>query len=518
MDDGGAAAPDFNDIALDTETVFDGGFLPGGSDFIVNELLKDIDELSTTEARLRREGAMMVLEKIRLGSIRDDLPPADLPPAPVGGEKMSVIAKKLAGRNGPTVWGEFGALAAQTKGVNLGQGFPNWDPPQFVRDAAIEAIMEGSHQYTRSAGHPSLISLLAARYSMHLGRSVQPESEVAVTVGASQALFVSLQVLIEQDDEVILMEPFFDLYLGQIRLAGGTPRFVPLEVSSDGAWTLDIAKLRAAITPKTRVLILNSPHNPTGKVFTHDELRAIAEVVRENPRVWVISDEVYKYIVHSPPAQKQDAGKLASGGHSHFANMPGMWERTLTVSSAGKTFSVTGWQVGWVVGPSKLVRDIQTLLPYVQFCAATPMQEALTRVLRKADQPYEGSISYYDHLRSDYKRKRDLLAEALEAGGIIPMRGEGGFFLIGDTRNLKVPSKYLEESTPAIEAMSRDWALCRWLAIEHGVCAIPCSPFYSPENRHLAQNFVRFAFCKTDETLLAAKVALSKVPRQDPIE
>jgi hypothetical protein len=181
MDDGGAAAPDFNAIALQTETIFDGGFLPGGSDLIVNALMKDIDELSETEARLRREGAMMVLEKIRLGSIRDDPPPVELPPAPAGGEEnLSVIAKKLAGRNGPTVWGEFGALAAQTKGVNLGQGFPNWEPPQFVRDAAMEAILEGSHQYTRSAGHPSLISLLAARYSMHLGRSVQPESEVAL--------------------------------------------------------------------------------------------------------------------------------------------------------------------------------------------------------------------------------------------------------------------------------------------------------------------------------------------------
>ena len=233
-------------------------------------------------------------------------------------------------------------------------------------------------------------------------------------------------------------------------------------------------------------------------MFSRDELAAIADVVKDFPRLWVISDEVYKYIVHSPPPQKRGDGKLASGGHVHFARLPGMWDRTLTVSSAGKTFSVTGWQVGWIVGPATLVRDIQTLLPYVQFCAATPSQEALTRVLRKADQPYEGAPSYYDHLRADYQvpsllnplpsppglvglslplpsppwlvglpralivgscltrvlraviagvlnepraarqAKRDLLAEALEAGGIIPMKGEGGFFLIGDTRNLKV--------------------------------------------------------------------------------
>jgi hypothetical protein len=254
------------DIALETETVFDGGFLPDGGDQMMKDLLKDLEELSETEARLRREGAMMVLEKIRQGSARDDAPPPIPPSPPPDSNKMSVISRKLAGRNGPTVWGEFGALAAQTKGVNLGQGFPNWDPPQFVRDAAVEAIMEGSHQYTRSAGHPSLISLLAARYSMHLDRDVHPESEVAVTVGASQALFVALQALIEEGDEVVLMEPFFDLYLGQIHLAGGTPRFVPLEPTAEGAWALDVDKLRAAISPRTRVLILNSPHNPTGKV------------------------------------------------------------------------------------------------------------------------------------------------------------------------------------------------------------------------------------------------------------
>ena len=173
----------------------------------MKDLLKDLEELSETEARLRREGAMMVLEKIRQGSARDDAPPPIPPSPPPDSNKMSVISRKLAGRNGPTLWGEFGALAAQTKGVNLGQGFPNWDPPQFVRDAAVEADHGGVHTSTRApAGHPSLISLLAARYSMHLDRDVHPESEVAVTVGASQALFVALQALIEEGDEVVLME------------------------------------------------------------------------------------------------------------------------------------------------------------------------------------------------------------------------------------------------------------------------------------------------------------------------
>eukprot|EP00287_Rhodomonas_sp_CCMP768_P010503 CAMPEP_0196721502 /NCGR_PEP_ID=MMETSP1091-20130531/4030_1 /TAXON_ID=302021 /ORGANISM="Rhodomonas sp., Strain CCMP768" /LENGTH=527 /DNA_ID=CAMNT_0042062977 /DNA_START=178 /DNA_END=1761 /DNA_ORIENTATION=- len=498
----------------DTAVCFDGGCDPYQSP-LIDEIERELILLSEKEKSLRREGALMMMQKLQEQDMLETspVPAQDGKFSESAGTADSVISTRLEGNNGPTVWGEFGGLAAKTGGVNLGQGFPNWNPPQFVLDAAVDAVTKGSHQYTRSAGHPALVKLLAARYSMHLQREINAEQEISITVGASQALFMALQALLSPGDEAILIEPFFDLYLGQIRLAGGSPVTVPLEPKESGAWELDSDRLRAAITPKTRVLILNSPHNPTGKVFSRTELEAIAEVVRENPRVVVISDEVYKYILHSTPpsASDQPSSPLASPGHVHFASLDGMWDRTLTVSSAGKTFSVTGWQVGWIVGPAAFLRDVHTLTPYVQFCAATPMQEALARVLTRAEQPYEGKDSYYEWLQELYSAKMLSLRSALESAGIIPMKGEGGFFLIGDTRNLKVPQKYLEESTPAMPRMTRDWACCRWLAIEHGIIAIPCSPFFSEQNRGMAKHYVRFAFCKTDDTLEEAARAFAAV-------
>lgn len=187
-------------------------------------------------------------------------------------------------------------------------------------------------------------------------------------------------------------------------------------------------------------------------------MEEIAAVVREFPQLTVISDEVYKYVVHS----EGKSGSLGSGGHVHFARLPGMWDRTLTVSSAGKTFSVTGWQVGWIVGPSKIVRDVQIMLPFVQFCASTPMQEALVAVLKRADQPYMGESSYYSWLRRGYVGKREALCSALRAAGIVPLTSQGGFFVIGDTSKLTVPDKYLSETTAAMpDGVTRDWALCR---------------------------------------------------------
>lgn len=240
----------------------------------------------------------MLLDKIRNEPlVVDSLLDAQEKPAASATSRIfsakSIIAQKLGSRAGPTVWSEFGALAAQTKGINLGQGFPNWRPPEFVTQAAVEALSNGmSQQYTRTSGHPPLCALLAARYSMHLDRSVNPETEVAVTVGASQALFLSLQTLIASGDEVLLLEPFFDLYMGQINLAGGTPTHCPLLPDGEGGWELDTDMLRSKITPNTKVLILNSPHNPTGKVFTEEEMERIAQVVRDFPQLTVISDEV----------------------------------------------------------------------------------------------------------------------------------------------------------------------------------------------------------------------------------
>ncbi|CAM9251166.1 unnamed protein product [Scytosiphon promiscuus] len=525
--------------------------------------------------------------------------PTDVePPHGAGPEELEIPALREVRSNsaGPTVWSEFSALAAETgASVNLGQGFPDWNPPDFVVAAAQKALSQGFHQYTRTAGHPRLVQLLAKRYSKHFGKDVDPFSQVAITIGASQALYVSFQAILSPGDEVVLLEPFFDLYLGQIRMAGGVAVQVPLGVE-DGEWRLDAEALRSVITPRTRAIVVNTPHNPTGKVFSRQELEAIADVVRENPRMLVISDEVYKYMVYeglgplekggskgmsrakdldpeaaaaalqaatsgtspapptingattstergstngvgpppesegrssaareAPPAKAANkanddmvAEPLPALRHVHFATLPGMWDRTITISSAGKTFSVTGWQVGWVLGPKRVVQEIHTILPYMQFCAATPLQEAMCTVLVDAEKPYEGSPSYYDWLREQYAGKRHRLEKILSAAGIQSLKGEGGFFLIGDVSKIKVPQKYLEASTPAMPVMTHDWAFCRWLAIEHGLVAIPTSPFFSEASRKkgLGNGLVRFCFCKTDETIEAAAEVLSRMARQ----
>ena len=278
----------------------------------------------------------------------------------------------------PTVWTVFNQVAQETGAINLGQGFPDWRPPQFVLEALTDAVTSEYHQYTRPAGHPPLVELLAMRYGKHLDRVIDPFNEIAITVGASQALFLALSTLLRPGDEVVLFEPFFDLYLKQISLLGAIPKFVRLgaQQSSEDYWNIDFDALERTITPRTKVLILNSPHNPTGKVFTRLEMETLASIVRRNPQITgninsftftllferiVISDEVYKFSVYNPIEE----GDSTSIGHYHFARLPDMWDRTITLSSCGKTFSVTGWQVGWMVGPSRFIRPVHDMLPVV---------------------------------------------------------------------------------------------------------------------------------------------------------
>jgi len=453
---------------------------------------------------------------------------------------------RLGSMTGPTVWSEFGRLSQEHDVANLGQGFPDWLPPDFAVESLVSATVDSTkfpHQYTRTAGHPNLVKQLARRYSKHMGRTIDPMNEVSVTVGASQALYLSLQTLVKPGDEVILFEPFFDLYVNQIKLAGGTPVFVPLtfvpynDANDDnddndeitgGTWILEPEKLENAVSSKTRAIILNSPHNPTGKVFTLSEMKTIAKnVEKAGPQCVVISDEVYKYIVHSPPEEEEDDDDIdglssSCRGHVHFASLPNMWDRTITVSSAGKTFSATGWQVGWCIAPSHLVSPIHQLLPYVQFCASTVIQEALARTLPRADEPYEGYDSYYEYLNSKYRRKRDLLGRALTEAGFAIQDYDatpgGGFFIFARiTPELRaaIPPERLEapfaRNPAAPGGVARlDWALCQWMAEEKGVLCIPSSPFFSTERalEGASDEFIRVAFCKEDETIERAAAAL----------
>jgi kynurenine---oxoglutarate transaminase / cysteine-S-conjugate beta-lyase / glutamine---phenylpyruvate transaminase len=440
-------------------------------------------------------------------------------------ETTTTLSTRLVGLDAPTVWQEFSPLAVQHKAVNLGQGFPDWEPPQFVLDHMIAAISPQSspggrsaNQYARSYAHLPLAQALAELYSQRWQRPIDPETQIATATGCTNVLFCALQGLINPGDEVILLEPAFDIYSSQVKMAGGIPVYVPLrpkhgegdnsksDRSASEVFTLDMAELEAAITSKTKVLLLNSPHNPTGKMFSFSELQSIATIVKKHPALTVISDEVYEHILFDPVNEP----------HISIAAslLP---EQTLTLSSAGKTFSATGWKVGWAVGPPRLVQAVTAVQQWVNFSAATPNQDAMGMSLRQAEQPYSPDpthpevvfTNYYEYLAAEYKRKRGLLIDALHEAGMVPIIPPGGFFIMADTSSIDFPyaEQYAHLKTAAMPCspMPRDWALSRWLTVEVGVTAIPPSAFYSPPNIPLAQNMLRFAFSKSDATLLEAQ-------------
>ena len=406
--------------------------------------------------------------------------------------------KSEAASSTETVWSVFGGIAQATGATNLGQGFPNWSPPPFVTKALMDTVNSPFHQYTRPAGHPALVKLLAEEYSQHLGRDIDGFKEIAITVGASQALYLSLRNYCKPGDEVIVMEPFFDLYLKQIELIGATAKFVKLGgagVSTvDDPWALDFDRLESTINEKTRAIVLNTPHNPTGRVITRAEQEKIAAIVRRHPNIVVLVDEVYKYTVYDPP----ESGDSNSVGHFHFAQLPDMYDRTITLGSCGKTFGVTGWQIGWMVGPQHLIKPVHDYLPCVQFCPSTTMQQALTNALQVAHKPFQGAPSYYEWLRQQFMTKRNVLEQGLLAAGIEPLPSQGGFFVMARLPLLDV-SDYDDVDEPY------DWKLCREIAKKYNIVGIPASSFFPPGYEKEFGPLARFAFCKTDETLKEAR-------------
>lgn len=419
-----------------------------------------------------------------------------------------LLSRRLAGFANPTVWHEFTPLAVRYEAINLGQGAPDWQPEDFCIQAAQEALAMTENQYARSGGHPLLCQTLAEHYSPLFGRDLDWQKELTVSVGATEGIYASLQSLINPGDEVVLMEPCFDIYRAQVQMAGGVCQFVPLHPPSEDCshWHLNEDELRACFNENTKVLVLNNPHNPTGHVFRREELAMIASVVESFPQVTVITDEVYEHIVFD--------------GHEHvrFGSLPNMWERTLTCSSAGKTFSITGWKIGWVIGPEHLLQGVFLTNQWIQFSVCTPLQVAVANILRQAEKPYtapstceEGERgqtfdTFYDYLRHRYQRKRDLLTEALSEAGLHPILPEGGIFVMADTtpiqKHLPSDSTHLTDPGPdGSSPVTTDWALARYLTVEHGVTPIPPSAFYSPEHEHMAESLLRFAFCKKDDSL-----------------
>ncbi len=379
---------------------------------------------------------------------------------------------------GPSVFAEMSALAAQHGAVNLGQGFPDFPGPAFVKAAASQAISADHNQYARMAGLPALVSAIADGASRHHGRLIDPLAEVTVFSGATEALFCSVLALCDPGDEVVLLEPFYDSYLAAVRLAGAIPRIVTLH--AEGGFRFDPAELRAAFGPRTRAILVNTPHNPTGRVLDETELSMIAEEVRRTG-AYVIADEVYEHIVFE-------------GEHRSIATWPGLAGRTATISSSGKTFSLTGWKVGWAVASPAVSTALRGVHQFVTFATATPLQHAIAAAL-------SAPLAYYAELVADYRARRDRLAETLAAVGLRPFPAEGTYFLLGDARGL---------------GWDDDVAFCRFLVEHARVAAIPLSAFY--EQGHRDAGLVRFAFCKRDETLAEADRRLRGHALTPPID
>lgn len=368
---------------------------------------------------------------------------------------------------GTSIFAEMTRLATEHRATNLSQGFPDFDGPEFLREAAKGAIDAGQNQYARMLGHPPLNQAIAARWKSDTGLEVDPDRQVQVTSGCTEALAATFLGLIEPGDEVVMFEPFYDSYRACASMAGANVRPVRMRAGVRG-WEFDPRELESAFGARTRAILVNTPHNPTGKVFTRDELSLIARLCQTWNAI-AITDEVYERLVY-----------LADRPHIRMATLPGMEERTLTLSSLGKSFSVTGWKIGWAIGPASLIAGVRAAHQFLTFAVSTPMQVAAAEAIR----PAGPGDAYVASLVEEYRSGLALLGGALADMGFGVMPVEGSYFIMADHRMLGFES---------------DVALCRDLVVRGGVAAIPPSAFYErPED---GAAFVRFAFCKRRATL-----------------
>ncbi|MFD4736993.1 pyridoxal phosphate-dependent aminotransferase [Streptomyces virginiae] len=373
---------------------------------------------------------------------------------------------------GTTIFAEMSALATSTGAINLGQGFPDTDGPESVREAAVRALRDGrGNQYPPGPGIPELRQAIADHQRRFYDLSFDPDTEVLVTAGATEAIAATMLALLEPGDEVIAFEPFYDSYAACIAMAGA--KRVPLTLRAP-SFRPDLDELRSKITPRTRLLLLNTPHNPTGMVLTTEEQSAIAALAVEHDLL-VVTDEVYEHLTFD------------GATHVPMATFPGMRERTVSISSAGKTFSFTGWKVGWVMADGALVSAVRTAKQYLTYVSSGPFQYAVAEALRLPD-------AYFDGFRADLQRKRDLLSDGLRAAGFEVYQPQGTYFITTDITPFGDKDAY---------------AFCRALPERCGVVAIPNSVFYDDPDAGRSQ--VRFTFCKRDDVLHEATDRLQQL-------
>jgi N-succinyldiaminopimelate aminotransferase len=371
-----------------------------------------------------------------------------------------MVAQRLHGIP-PTIFSTMSALAVRTGSVNLGQGFPDVHGPAGLIEAARSANADGANQYAPGIGVPVLRTAIAAHQRRHYGIELDPDTEVCVTTGCTEAVAAALLGLVDPGDEVVVLEPYYDSYVAMLQVAGAVRRPVTLRAPD---FRLDVDELRGAATDRTRFVLLNSPHNPTGTVLTRDELQAVADVAIERDLV-VITDEVYEHLVFDD--------------HTHvpIATLPGMAERTLSLSSAGKSYSVTGWKVGWATGPAPLVEGLLAAKQWLSFSSGTPLQHAVAHAL-------EHEPDFPQQLAADLGKRRDLLCGGLAEIGLQPRAPEGTYFALTDVGRL-------------------GWAdgleFCEALPGRAGVVAIPAQAFY--DDVEAGRHLVRWAFCKESDVI-----------------
>jgi len=381
------------------------------------------------------------------------------------------LAQRLHGF-GTTIFAEMSALAAETGAINLGQGFPDTDPPGEVAEAAVKAIREGFNQYPPGPGIPELRAAIAAHQERFHGLPVDADREVLVTTGATEAIAAALISLVDPGDEVVTFEPYYDSYAASVAMAGGVLRVATLRVEGE-RWAFDPDELRGAVSTRTKILLVNSPHNPTGKVLTAEERQVVADVAIEHDLI-VVADEVYEHLVYD-------------GDHVPMASLPGMAERTLTISSGGKTFQCTGWKVGWIIGPADLVSAVSTSKQFLTYVSGGPLQYGIAVGLGLGD-------DYFDALRAELRERRDQLAVGLADVGFDVPRAEGGYFLTTDVAQVG-----------AHDARQ----FCLDLPRRVGLVAIPSSVFYADPAK--GRTYVRWAFCKRPDVIATAVERLQRL-------
>ncbi|KAL5321567.1 hypothetical protein ACEPPN_009527 [Leptodophora sp. 'Broadleaf-Isolate-01'] len=410
-------------------------------------------------------------------------------------------AKRVAGRKQDvwTIVNEAAAASPVQPIVNMGQGFFGYNPPQFIINAAKEALNKvDCNQYSPTRGRPRLKKAIADAYSPLWGRKLNPETEVTITTGANEGRWTLGRMLsafmgfIEEGDEVIIFEPFFDQYLSNIEMPGGKIVYVPLHPPPNGAsqntssaeWTVDFAELEAAITPRTKMIVINTPHNPIGKVFSKEELLKIGELCVKN-QILILSDEVYDRLFYVP--------------FTRIATLsPEIEKLTLTVGSAGKNFYATGWRVGWLIGPPELIQYVAAAHTRICYSSVSPLQEAVAVGFEQAD-----AENFWDTVKKEMKGKMDSFNTIWKELDLPFSDPEGGYFVLVNMKKVKIPKDY---PFPAqVKDRPRDFKLSWFLIQEVGVAAIPPTEFYTDDNAHIGEDWLRFAVCKEDEVLERAK-------------